>query len=184
MGKDPFKKYTEDNREEFDSFEQPDFEGLWGDISDSLDKQDEQLGGKPPIRRSLWGNRVWLKVAAMLIMAFGVGWLTVSGVNNFGSGTEWAETQEFYQESIQTKMEALQARREAIDPKIFEDLESLDTALQELKVDLEDQADNEEVVNAMIMNYQIKLKILEEILDELQQDDSQQQHESTADPQA
>ena len=43
----------------------------------------------------------------------------------------------------------------------------------ELKIDLKDDAANEEVIEAMIQNYRIKLQILEEILTQLKNADEQ-----------
>ncbi len=183
MKEDPLKRYTDDNREEFESFEQPDFGELWENIAEALDEKEQRPQTKP---RSLWGNRLWVRAAAIVLLGIGLGWI---GLNFGGSSvysSEWAETQQYYQETIEVKMHALEARKEAIDPTIFKDLEALDLALQELKTDLKDQADNEEVVNAMIVNYQIKLKILEEILEELKQEDSHEKHKEkgNSDPQA
>ena len=44
------------------------------------------------------------------------------------------------------------------------ELDDLDKIFRELKEDLKDNADNEEVVVAMIQNYRLKLEILEEIV--------------------
>lgn len=50
--------------------------------------------------------------------------------------------------------------RQEIDLEIVE----LDKVFEELKEDLKDNADNEEVIEAMIQNYRLKLDILEEML--------------------
>ena len=50
---------------------------------------------------------------------------------------------------------------------VFTDLEQLDEVYKELMNDLQDNADNEEVVQAMIENYRIRLQILEQILNEI-----------------
>jgi len=52
--------------------------------------------------------------------------------------------------------------------EINSELLDLDKVLVELKDDLKDNADNEEVVVAMIQNYRLKLEILEDILSQLQ----------------
>ncbi|MEZ5084429.1 MAG: hypothetical protein R2750_13440 [Bacteroidales bacterium] len=44
------------------------------------------------------------------------------------------------------------------------DLKELDHVFEELKKDLKDNTDNEEVIEAMIQNYRLKLTILEEML--------------------
>lgn len=52
-----------------------------------------------------------------------------------------------------------------IDLEIVE----LDKVFEELKEDLKDNADNEEVIEAMIQNYRLKLDILEEMLSRLKE---------------
>ena len=56
------------------------------------------------------------------------------------------------------------------DTRILEDLAVMDQAFAELKADLRDNVDNEEVIAAMMENYQLKLQILEEILNELEKE--------------
>ena len=51
---------------------------------------------------------------------------------------------------------------------IWEDLELLDRAYEDLKKDLKEQVDQEEVALAMIENQRAKLKILEQVLDEIE----------------
>ena len=46
-------------------------------------------------------------------------------------------------------------------------MEELDQVYEELKEDLNDNASNPEVIEAMILNYRVKLEILEELLDQL-----------------
>ena len=47
------------------------------------------------------------------------------------------------------------------------DLVELDEVFEELKNDLKDDSDNEEVIEAMIQNYRLKLQILNEMLEQL-----------------
>lgn len=165
---DPLKKHIDSRRTDFDPFE-ADFEGIWGEVSKALDAKE----GSTPKRTSLW-PKLW-KAAAMLSLAMGIGWLIIPRSQPMVANTaksQWLETQEFYSAAIEEKMQVLDRKKETLDSRIFEDLEALDQAMKELKTDLNDQADNEEVVNAMVRNYQIKLKILEEILEQLQQNES------------
>jgi hypothetical protein len=55
--------------------------------------------------------------------------------------------------------------RDMIDTQMVD----LDQVYEELKRDLKDNTDNEEVIEAMIQNYRIKLEVLEEILRQLKQ---------------
>lgn len=68
-------------------------------------------------------------------------------------------TEEFYQ---------LAGNNSPLRNEINIELTELDNVFRELKEDLQDNADNEEVVVAMIQNYRLKLEILEEILLQLE----------------
>jgi hypothetical protein len=57
------------------------------------------------------------------------------------------------------------------DDRILEDLNAMDDAFADLKSDLEDNVDNEEVIMAMMENYRLKLQILEEILSKLEKEE-------------
>ena len=64
-----------------------------------------------------------------------------------------------------------------LDPVIQAEFQMLDSAYVELKNDLKDNVDNEEVINAMIQNYRIKLQILEQILDNIQSNEDKENEE-------
>ncbi len=53
----------------------------------------------------------------------------------------------------------------------------LDEDYQSLKNDIRDDADSEEVINAMIEYYRLKLAMLEKILDEVQKNNDNKDHE-------
>ena len=94
------------------------------------------------------------------------GFGTVGG--NASESDELSEVENFYQNEINYKISLV--RNQLEDPSILEDLQLMDQAFSELKADLKDNVDNEEVVAAMMENYQLKLRILEEILKELDQE--------------
>ena len=50
---------------------------------------------------------------------------------------------------------------------VSNELDDLDAILLELKEDLNDDADNQEVVEAMMQNYMLKLEILEDMLEQI-----------------
>jgi hypothetical protein len=85
---------------------------------------------------------------------------------------ELREAEIYYTSQIEF-MRAEAKRLSEDDPGILEiiDIEmvDLDKIFQELKNDLQDDTDNEEVIEAMIQNYRIKLEVLEEILRQLKQ---------------
>ena len=73
-----------------------------------------------------------------------------------------------FQEKIEEKLDMIKASAEMIEPEVHIQLELLDDEYQSLRNDLKDNADSEEVINAMIENYRLKLHMLEKILEEIQ----------------
>jgi hypothetical protein len=81
---------------------------------------------------------------------------------------ELAETEQHYMQLINLKMAAVVAHQNSVDAMIWEDLEMLDQAYLELKNDLHERFDQEEVAQAMIDNQRAKLEILDQILNEIE----------------
>lgn len=163
---DDLKRYVDNNRPEFEIYK-PETEKLWESISANLDQNKGKIG----LLKIL---EPYYRVAAILIVGMGVlfYWyqtqLEPYHQQLSAISSEMGETEDYYQGLINEKMEFIQTHSNLIDPIIMEDLDLLDQAFAELKNDLSENADNEEVVNAMIKNYRIKLKILERILVEIQ----------------
>jgi chromosome segregation ATPase len=82
---------------------------------------------------------------------------------------ELAETEKYYSGLIQTKLKELQGTLSSypeLKDGLHKDLAELDSVYRDLKKDLKDNVSNEEVVDAMIQNYRLKLKLLEQIQQE------------------
>lgn len=84
--------------------------------------------------------------------------------------SELSEMEQFYNVEIDHKVSLVKSQIE--DKRVLEDLAQMDQAFADLKADLKDNVDNEEVVAAMMANYQLKLEILEEILRKLEKEKS------------
>lgn len=169
---DEFKRYIDDHR---DDFEVPagGFDDLWAGIDEGIAAKENEE--EEPRRIPLFHRKVW-KVAAMLVMALGITWMTLqvnTGEDPIAKVPEWQETEQFYTTQIKEKMQVLETKRGQLDHSVFDDLDMLDAAFLELKKDLQDNADNQEVIEAMIESYQIKLQILEEILQEIEADETE-----------
>ena len=65
----------------------------------------------------------------------------------------------------------------ALQKAISMELSDLDALFKELKEDLNDNADNHEVIEAMIQNYRIKLEILEDMLNQIKPEQKNNNHE-------
>ncbi len=151
--RDSLKEHIESNAEDFELY--PFDANDWNKIADKLD---------PPKRR----YRGWLLgVAASLAVIFISSVLVMS--NSQGAPTnEVAEMEGFYEEAINEKISLVKNHLD--DDRILEDLNAMDEAFAELRSDLSENVDNEEVVMAMMENYQLKLQILERILSELEKE--------------
>lgn len=83
---------------------------------------------------------------------------------------ELAEAELYYSSQIKYKKKELFSLTEdspALQKDINSDLTELDAILLELKADLKDNAANQEVIEAMMQNYMLKLEILEDMLKQI-----------------
>lgn len=164
---DKFKSFVTGNRDEFETYDL-DLDLSWDEIADGIKQKAESEPKK---------GFAWMKIAAAvaLLMIFSIVLIMFnrggSSEENliFASNPELAEAQAFYTSQIDHKMSI--AKSKTGGEKMIEDIQELDKAFAELKNDLQDNADNEEVIIAMIENYQLKLKILDRVLEELQEDE-------------
>ncbi len=155
--RDSLKEHIESNAEDFEVY--PFDANDWNKIADKLD---------PPKRH----YRGWLLgVAASLAVIF-ISTVLVMSSSQTAPPNEVAEMEGYYQEAINAKISLVKNQLE--DDSILEDLNAMDEAFAELKLDLDENVDNEEVVIAMMENYQLKLKILERILSELEKENSEE----------
>ena len=169
MKVDKLKDRVAENKADFEVY-QVDAEGLWGNIEKDLNK-----------RRRLNPWKVYSRVAAAVVMTIGISWIVFAyNGESYSEGfalhdlsPELAETEFFYSQQVEEKMQLIKSSNNLIDPEVMDNLAMLDSAYQELKMDLKDNAANEEVIDAMIMNYRIKLQLLEQILSEIKKHDNE-----------
>ena len=77
------------------------------------------------------------------------------------------EAEMFYTSQINTAKDEiilLSGNDHELLSDVNQEMVDLDNVFEELKNDLKDNSDNEEVIEAMIQNYRIKLQVLDEIL--------------------
>ncbi len=148
--RDSLKEYVDSSPEDFELYP---FEGGWDKVAEKV---------APAKKRP---NHWLLGIAASLAILFISTVLVWSNSNTTQVPDEVAEMEGFYQEEINTKISLV--KNQLGDDRILADLEAMDAAFAELKADLSENVDNEEVLMAMMENYRLKLQILEEILSEL-----------------
>ena len=166
---DRIEKFIKDNRHDLDKYDpSPD---IW-------DRIRKKVGFKK-------GSAVkWLSIAAMILFVLGTA-VTIFIVTNrridllgpgFAEQEELKETEIFYNSMINTLY--LEARpmltgQPEIQKELDTDLAQIDSLCADIKKDLKDNVSNEQVIEALIQNYRIKIQILEDMLEVLKKNNGQ-----------
>ena len=173
MKTDKLEKFINENRDDFDDLV-PD-PAIW----DKIQKRE------PETVSVNWTN-ILIRVAAVVVI-FVSGYIFIDYLthddqsqvlvneeqidpNDAGMVEELMEAEYYYTSQIEERKEefyCLTANNTGLRDDINLEMVELDQVFKNLKEDLKDNADNEEVVFAMIQNYRLKLEILEEILSQL-----------------
>jgi hypothetical protein len=173
---DKFEKFITENREAFD-IQDPDPK-IWRKIKGNLQFS----------RRPEW-KQILQKVAVIAVI-FAASYLANEMVHRYQHGELKAdhpatksnsvpgltEAEAYYTSLLNQKMDELKpvmANCPALAEELNYDMTELDSVYTDLKKDLKDNMANQEVVEAIIENYRLKIKILEELLSEIkpQEDD-------------
>jgi len=174
--KDELKIFTDGHRKNFESYSL-DLDDAWARIEDKLNELDNKSYQIPWVKI--------LKVAAVFVcvvaVAFGF-YLNNQRISMYENGvalhnisSELADTEAFYSSQIDEKLRLIEVTVGDINPEVYSQLEVLDEDYNSLKNDFKDNADSEEVINAMIEYYRLKLALLEKILDEIQKNNDNEE---------
>jgi len=172
MKKDRLEQFIAENRDQFDLYEPDD--KAWNEISKRIQKQRRFPG---------WKTILWR--AAAVILIFAISFLVQEYLqrHNILIGKrdrqiqpveipELHEAEIYYASLVDEKIreiEPLLINHPELGNELKNNLEELDSIYAELQKDLIDNIANDEVVEAMIQNYRLKLDILEDLLDYLQE---------------
>ncbi|MEN8230604.1 MAG: hypothetical protein ABFS38_20775 [Bacteroidota bacterium] len=127
----------------------------------------------------------WLRVAAAIAMIFagsaaGIWFLTGNRAETDQLSNElfmeMQETEAYYSLMVSQRYDELKpylASDPVANEMLTDDMEELDDVYNELKKDLRDNASNPEVIEAMVVNYRVKLEILEDLLHQLKEKENQ-----------
>lgn len=175
MKKDTFKDFIDEHKEEFDFIEPS--ESTWKGIDTEIRKE-----------KRLFDSKVFLRIAASLFLILGAAWIALQIINlpvdNFAEKTEdseinseyvfsemsdeLAEVEHYYVSEVSLKESELSNYK--VDKDLLEEVDFLKEEFEQLKFEMENSADPMKVVEAMINNYQLRLEILQSILDQLEKD--------------
>jgi hypothetical protein len=182
MKTDDFEKFLQDNREAF------------GPNSPTPDVWHKVKKRQPQKIQISWRGII-SKAASVLIIFIAsyyfhdyMSGLDTTNHKEFSESTtplliELREADVYYSAQIKFKKQelfALTGNSPRLQMDVNKDLSDLDAILLELKEDLKDNADNQEVVEAMMQNYMLKIEILDDLLTQIKSRQENEQDEETA----
>lgn len=170
MKTDKLESFVNDNRHEFDGLEPSD--KVWEAISRRL----EEKAPKQPEKY------LWMKIAAVLVMGLvASGIILYQGYHNRQQEAivlqvdpevqELMEAEAYYAQEVTGKMAEIEKCYEVnpeLKTEIENDLNELEAMYLSLKNDLKDNIANKEVIEAMIENNRNRVKIVDEVLEQIE----------------
>jgi hypothetical protein len=181
MKRDRLEQFIAENRDQFD-------------ISDPGDRVWNGINGRIRKGRRLPAFKTIIKWAAVIIITFGASFLLQEILHRDNMLTnrkdkkelnvqipELQEAEIYYTNMVDEKIleiEPLLKDQPELSYALKSDLSELDSIYAELQKDLKDNIANDEVVEAMIQNYRLKLQILEDLLGFLQETSKNEQNEN------
>jgi len=171
---DKLEEHIRQNRDDLDRYNPP--AGIWRRIRKELRKQKS-------------GMRQWFSIAAMIVVVLGTALVLFrpeyrwSGSNKQKNSDEqitrlapqFKETEIYYNtlvNSLYKEATPLLTNNPEIKKELNYDLSRLDSICLDLKKDLKDNISNQDVVEALIQNYRIKIRILEDMLTVLKENEN------------
>ncbi|NOQ92951.1 MAG: hypothetical protein GQ552_09590 [Flavobacteriaceae bacterium] len=135
-------------------------------------KLNKQNSGVKKTIKTQW---YWLSIAASILLFFGY-WL---GNQNTSNSLELAdvspkmeETQNFYLATIHKEIEQVKGQvtpaNQVIIDDAFDQLKILESNYQDLTVELKESNEDKRVIFAMIANFQKRLEVLQNLVDQLE----------------
>lgn len=173
MKEDKLDKFLRENREQFDVYD-PD-PGIWQKIKPVRPVREEK-----PVN---WRIILWRAAAVGIIFILSYlvseyvfkryGPLFKFSISNRKEIRipELQEAEIYYTSQLQVKFQEVKdylTDHPGLEGELIRDFTALDSIHHELKKDLKDNVSNKEVVEALILNYRIKLTILEDLLQHLE----------------
>jgi hypothetical protein len=163
---DKLEEHIRKNRELLDKYNPP--SGIWRRISKGLKTE------KPPLK-------LWLSIAAMFIVILGSAVILLNPLHRSSktndeisndseltsANPQLKETEIYYNNlinSLYSEATPLLTGNPEIKKELNTDISQLDSICSEIKKDLKDNVANQDVVEALIQNYRIKIRLLEDML--------------------
>lgn len=181
MKKDKLEEFINENRAEFDFFTPE--KKTWNKIKPVNKLQ--QIGSRKILRT------IYRVAATLLIFTASYVFhefmdIRENKIANTGNYEiynlmpELKETENYYNNLVSLKMDELQPflrKIPGLEAEVQLDISELDSIYSSLKDDLKDNIANDQVLAAMIQNYRLKIKILEDLLSDISPDKIQDEDE-------
>lgn len=152
---DKLEKYIRKNRDELDMYS-PDHK-IWENI---------HLASKH--KQRAYRRLISMAAVIAILLSSSIGLLWYSGNKAAKSSPpELLESELFYSkrvESLLNEAEPYLTSNPDLGTDLMEEMKNLDKIYMELKTDLKDNVSNKEVIEALIVNYRVRIQILEEML--------------------
>lgn len=173
MKQDPLESFINDNRHEFDPMEPSD--KVWEMIGSRLEQEQSTTEGRS--RRLTW-LRVAVMIASVLLVPAILYTLMKPQQNQSAKVIamdaevqELMEAEAYYAQEVTGKMQEIEKCYQ-VNPElrmeIEGDLDELEAMYRSLKNDLRDNIANKEVIEAMIENNRNRVKIVDEVLEQIE----------------
>ncbi|MGA2407060.1 MAG: hypothetical protein ABSF81_09965 [Bacteroidales bacterium] len=171
---DKLEEHIRQNREDLDRYNPP--SGMWRRIRKNL-------------RKDKSSTKKWLPIAAMIVVILGTAvvffrperrWSEKNREKRNDEGLtqlnpQLKETEIYYNNlvnSLYKEATPLLTKNPEIKKELNTDLSQLDSICSDIKKDLKDNISNREVVEALIQNHRIKIRLLEDMLTILKENEN------------
>jgi hypothetical protein len=184
---DKLKNFIDENRQAFEEFNAP--EELWAGISQQLgqikeekyfplfirtnqkkSKINHEKQGNKTVKMYSFSRPVLIKVAAsvLILLAVGITWVSYK-IDSLEGKPALSKAEAYYEQIFHAKLAELKQYEndDLFDRDLLVDIQELEQIYEELKNDLKEDANNEQVVEAMIRNYSVRIELLEKMLNEI-----------------
>ena len=169
MKPDRLEKFVNENRHEFDQLEPSD--RMWEAISGQLNEEPKRKIRKFP----------WMKIAAVLVLALAIPTViyqvkfseqkqSAKVVHVDPEVQELIEAEAFYAQEVSGKLAEIQKCYKVypeLKMEIEGDLNELESMYISLKSDLKENISNKEVIEAMIENNRNRMKLVDDVLEQI-----------------
>ncbi|GAB5551718.1 MAG: hypothetical protein Sapg2KO_13090 [Saprospiraceae bacterium] len=164
---DNLENFINQNRDAFDDAI-PSLK-VWAAVDRAANKKEAR-------RIKLWKQLQIAATVAILLVAGGIGgsFLTQAGQSNNAmailqeTAPEYFEMERYFKTQIDERINQLVSY--SPDDQVLKDLDQIDQAMLELKEELQDapKGKEDEIIENLIQNYQMKVAILERVLERMQ----------------